>query len=109
MFPSFTATRTQEASLVKANLKDARVCVVAIPDSTGTARVVSLARRLNPTSTSWRACATCATWLRLYALGANEVVSEETEASIKIFTLVLEKFDVDPDVIEGFGGVPLRR
>jgi hypothetical protein len=45
----------------------------------------------------------------LYSLGANEVVSEETEASIKMFTVVLEKYDIDPDIIAGFGGVPQRR
>jgi CPA2 family monovalent cation:H+ antiporter-2 len=107
--PIFFGDATQEASLLKANIKDARVCVVAIPDSTGAARVVSLARRLNPGVHIVARVRYVRDMARLYALGANEVVSEETEASIKIFTVVLEKFDVDPDVIEGFGGIPLRR
>jgi CPA2 family monovalent cation:H+ antiporter-2 len=107
--PIFFGDATQEASLVKANIKDARVCVVAIPDPSGTARVVSLAHRLNPDVHIVARVRYVRDMARLYALGANEVVSEETEASIKIFTLVLEKFDVDPDVIEGFGGVPQKR
>jgi CPA2 family monovalent cation:H+ antiporter-2 len=107
--PIFYGDATQEASLLKANIKSARVCVVAIPDPTGTARVVSLARRLNPGVVIVARVRYVRDMARLYALGANEIVSEETEASIKIFTVVLEKFGVDPDVIEGFGGVPQRR
>jgi CPA2 family monovalent cation:H+ antiporter-2 len=107
--PIFYGDATQEASLLKANIKNARVCVVAIPDSMGTQRVVSLARRLNPNVEIVARVRYVRDIARLYALGANEVVSEETEASIKIFTVVLEKFGVDPDVIEGFGGIPQRR
>lgn len=107
--PIFYGDATQEASLVKANIKDARVCVVAIPDPVGTARVVSLVRRLNPDVVIVARVRYVRDMARLYALGASEVVSEETEASIKMFTLVLEKYGVAPDVIEGFGGVPHRR
>ena len=107
--PIFFGDATQEASLVKANIKRAHVCVVAIPDPTGAARVVSLVRRFNPGVHIVARVRYVRDMARLYALGANEVVSEETEASIKIFTVVLEKFGVDPDVIEGFGGVPLKR
>ncbi len=107
--PIFYGDATQEASLLKANIKSARVCVVAIPDPTGAAHVVALARRLNPDVVIVARVRYVRDMARLYGLGANEVVSEETEASIKIFTVVLEKFGVDPDVIEGFGGIPQRR
>jgi hypothetical protein len=46
---------------------------------------------------------------RLYSLGANDIVSEEVEASIKIFSIVLEKYGVAPEIIEGFGGVTQRQ
>ncbi|HKW15790.1 MAG TPA: cation:proton antiporter, partial [Candidatus Krumholzibacteria bacterium] len=46
--PIFYGDATQEASLRKANLPQARVFVVAIPDPAGAARAVSLARRINP-------------------------------------------------------------
>jgi CPA2 family monovalent cation:H+ antiporter-2 len=107
--PIFYGDATQEASLVKANIKYARVCVVAIPDPTGAGHVVALARRLNPDMQIVARVRYVRDMVRLYSLGANEVVSEETEASIKMFTVVLEKYDIDPDIIAGFGGVPQRR
>jgi len=107
--PIFYGDATQEASLLKANIRAARVCVVAIPDPVGAERVVSLARRLNPDVEIVARVRYVRDMARMYALGANEIVSEETEASIKIFSIVLERYGVDPDVIEGFGGVPVRR
>jgi len=83
--------------------------VVAIPDPTGAGHVVALARRLNPDMQIVARVRYVRDMVRLYSLGANEVVSEETEASIKMFTVVLEKYDIDPDIIAGFGGVPQRR
>ncbi len=107
--PIFYGDATQEASLVKANIRAARVCVVAIPDPIGAGRVVSTARRLNPDVEIVARVRYVRDMARLYSLGANEVVSEETEASIKMFSMVLEKYGVSADVIEGFGGVPQRR
>ncbi len=106
--PIFYGDATQEASLIKANIRTARVLVVAIPDSLGTQRVVGLARRLNPLVEIVARTRYIRDMARLYALGANDIVSEEVEASIKIFSTVLEKYGVAPDVIEGFGGVPHR-
>jgi CPA2 family monovalent cation:H+ antiporter-2 len=107
--PIFYGDATQEASLLKANIRAARVIVVAIPDPHGTQRVVSLARRLNPGVEIVTRTRYVRDMARLYALGANDIVSEEVEASIKIFSVVLEKYGVEPDVIEGFGGVTHRQ
>lgn len=104
--PIFYGDATQEASLTKANLRTARVLVVAIPDPVGAERVVATARRLNPTVEIVTRVRYVRDMARLYALGADEIVSEETEASIKIFSMVLERYGVAPEVIEGFGGVP---
>ena len=106
--PIFYGDATQEASLLKANIRAARVVVVAIPDATATQRVVSLARRLNPSVEIVTRTRYVRDMARLYNLGANDIVSEEVEASIKIFSVVLEKYGVAPDVIEGFGGVTHR-
>ena len=106
--PIFYGDATQEASLLKANIRAARVLVVAIPDPNGTQRVVALARRLNPAVEIVTRTRYVRDMARLYALGANDIVSEEVEASIKIFSVVLEKYGVAPDVIEGFGGVTHR-
>ncbi|MDH4036498.1 MAG: cation:proton antiporter [Candidatus Krumholzibacteria bacterium] len=107
--PIFYGDATQEASLLKANVREARVVVVAIPDPNGTRRVVALARRLNPAVEIVTRTRYVRDMARLYALGANDIVSEEVEASIKIFSVVLEKYGVAPDVIEGFGGVTHRQ
>ena len=107
--PIFYGDATQEASLLKANIRAARVIVVAIPDPNGTQRVVSLARRLNPGVEIVTRTRYVRDMARLYTLGANDIVSEEVEASIKIFSVVLEKYGVASDVIEGFGGVTHRQ
>ncbi|HEX5132345.1 MAG TPA: cation:proton antiporter [Candidatus Krumholzibacteria bacterium] len=107
--PIFYGDATQDASLLKANVRTARVVVVAIPDPIGTQRVVAAARRLNPTVEIVARTRYIRDMARLYALGANDIVSEEVEASIKIFSVVLEKYGVAPDIIEGFGGVTHRQ
>jgi CPA2 family monovalent cation:H+ antiporter-2 len=107
--PIFYGDATQEASLVKANIAAARVLVAAIPDPIGTERVVALARRLNPKVEIVARTRYVRDMARLYRLGADEIVSEEVEASIKIFSVVLAKYGVAPEVIEEFGGVPQTR
>jgi CPA2 family monovalent cation:H+ antiporter-2 len=103
--PIFYGDATQEASLRKANLPQARVFVVAIPDSAGAARAVSLARRINPNVHIVARVRYVRDMARLYALGANVIVSEEVEASVKIFSEVLSHYDVPAEMIEEFGGV----
>jgi monovalent cation:H+ antiporter-2, CPA2 family len=107
--PIFYGDATQEASLLKANLPAARVLVVAIPDPIGTGRAVALGRRLNPHVHIIARVRYVRDMARLYQLGANEIVSEEVEASIKIFSAVLTHYDVSPEMIEEFGGVPAPR
>ncbi|HET6349815.1 MAG TPA: cation:proton antiporter [Candidatus Krumholzibacteria bacterium] len=107
--PIFYGDATQEASLLKANLPAARVFVVAIPDPLGAARAVGVARRLNPTVHIIARVRYVRDMARLYQLGANVIVSEEVEASIKIFSEALSHYGVPADIIEEFGGVPAPR
>ena len=104
--PIFYGDATQEASLLKANLPAARVFVVAIPDPVGAARAIALARRINPTVHIVARVRYVRDMTRLYQLGANVIVSEEVEASIKIFSEVLGHYGVSDEMIEEFGGVP---
>jgi monovalent cation:H+ antiporter-2, CPA2 family len=106
--PIFYGDATQEASLLKANLPAARVFVVAIPDPVGAARAIAVARRLNPTVHIVARVRYVRDMSRLYQLGANVIVSEEVEASIKIFSAVLGHYGVSDEMIEEFGGVPPR-
>ena len=92
--PIFYGDATQEASLRKANLPAARVFVVAIPDPAGAARAVAVARRINPAVHIVARVRYVRDMARLYALGANVIVSEEVEASIKIFSAVLGHYGV---------------
>jgi CPA2 family monovalent cation:H+ antiporter-2 len=107
--PIFYGDATQEASLRKANLPAARVFVVAIPDPAGAARAVAVARRINPTVHIVARVRYVRDMARLYQLGANVIVSEEVEASIKIFSAVLGHYGVSDEMIEEFGGVAAPR
>jgi len=107
--PIFYGDATQEASLRKANLPAARVFVVAIPDPAGAARAVAVARRINPKVHIVARVRYVRDMARLYQLGANEIVSEEVEASIKIFSAVLGHYGVSDEMIEEFGGVAAPR
>ncbi|HEX6791529.1 MAG TPA: cation:proton antiporter [Candidatus Krumholzibacteria bacterium] len=106
--PIFYGDATQEASQLKANVPGAKVFVVAIPDPLGAARAIAVARRLNPEVHIVARVRYVRDMTRLYQLGANVIVSEEVEASIKIFSAVLGHYGVPDDVIEEFGGVPHR-
>jgi CPA2 family monovalent cation:H+ antiporter-2 len=106
--PIFYGDATQEASLLKANLPGARVFVVAIPDPLGAARAIAAARRLNPRVHIVARVRYVRDMSRLYQLGANVIVSEEVEASIKIFSAVLGHYGVPDEMIEEFGGIAPR-
>lgn len=107
--PIFYGDATNEASLLKANLPDARVFVVAIPDPAGAARAVGIARRINPKVHIVARVRYVRDMARLYQLGANVIVSEEVEASVKIFSEVLSHYGVSDEMIEEFGGVAAPR
>jgi CPA2 family monovalent cation:H+ antiporter-2 len=100
--PIFYSDATQEEILKHANIKEARVVVVVINDPAVTRRIAGLARSLNS-----RACIIVRTrYLQempsLFELGANDVVPEEFETSVEIFTLVLRKYLVAKEEIERF-------
>jgi len=91
---------TCEPILTHAGIQSARIAVVAISDPVGTNRVVEQVRLLNPRIhiiVRVRYFAQSETLLRL---GADEVIPEEYEASIEIFTRVLHKYLVPREEIE---------
>lgn len=91
---------THEAVLQQAHIESARILVIAISDPTATARVTQLARRLNPFVHVIVRTRFVGEIKSLYEAGANEVIPEEFETSIEIFTLVLAKYLVPRDEIE---------
>ncbi|MFH2012116.1 MAG: cation:proton antiporter [Pseudomonadota bacterium] len=91
---------THEAVLKHASIKEARIVVVAINDPSATRRITEITRRLNPNV--YIIVRTRYLWEMkpLYDLGANEVIPEEFETSVEIFTRVLWKYLTPRDEIE---------
>ncbi|HPM37690.1 MAG TPA: cation:proton antiporter [candidate division Zixibacteria bacterium] len=83
-----------------AGIDTARIIVIAISDPAGTRRVTQLARELNPNLHIVVRTRFVTEVNPLRALGANEVIPEEFETSIEIFTRVLSRFLVPRDEIE---------
>ncbi len=100
--PIYYGDATQEAVLNHAGIKNARVVVGAIFDAPATRRIVELTRRLNPKVYIIARTRFVQEMKELYNLGANEVIPEEFETSIEIFSRVLKKFLVPRHEIEKF-------
>ncbi len=93
---------TQEAVLKHAGIKDARIGVVAINDPAATRRITELVHKLNPVVHLIVRTRYLQEMRPLHELGANEVIPEEFETSVEIFTRVLVKYLVPRDEIEKF-------
>ena len=89
-----------EPILIHAGIPDARVAVVAISDPVGTNRIVEHIRLLNPAIHIIARVRYIAHAERLLSLGANEIIPEEYESSIELFTRVLHKYLVPKDTVE---------
>jgi CPA2 family monovalent cation:H+ antiporter-2 len=98
--PIYYGDATGETILKHANIKDARIVVSVVNDPIATRRIVELARRLNPKAYLVSRKRYVNEVKPLYELGADEVVPEEFETSIEIFTRVLEKYLIPTDNIE---------
>jgi CPA2 family monovalent cation:H+ antiporter-2 len=77
----------------------AKVLVVATSDPFGARRMVQLARELNPSLHIVVRTRYLKEFEELQELGANEVVPEEFETSIEIFSLVLHTYKLSRDLI----------
>jgi CPA2 family monovalent cation:H+ antiporter-2 len=100
--PIFYGDATNAPVLHHANIKEARILVVAISDPAAIGGITRTARRLNPALYIIVRTRFLQEMKPLYQLGADEVVPEEFETSVEIFTLVLMKYLVPKDEIERF-------
>lgn len=95
---------SHESVLRAAGIELARVLVVVINDPGAVRRIVTLARRIS----SGLYIIARTRYLQevepLYGLGADEVIPEEFETSVEIFTRVLRRFLVPEDQIEKMVG-----
>jgi CPA2 family monovalent cation:H+ antiporter-2 len=95
---------TQESVLRHFGIKNAKVMVIAISDLSATRRITDLARKLNPEIYIIARTRYIPEMEILHNLGADEVIPEEYETSIEIFSRVLEKYEVPRDRIVSFIG-----
>ncbi|WP_243665290.1 NAD-binding protein, partial [Rhodothermus marinus] len=86
--------------LEHAAIERAKVCVVAINDEAATRRIVELARFLNPTLQIIVRTRFLRDVEPLQQAGADIVVPEELETSVRIFTHVLQAYFVPEDEIQ---------
>ncbi len=98
--PIYYGDSTQESVLQHADIKDARIVVSAINDPASTRRTTEIVRRLNPKVYLIVRSRYIQEMKSLYELGANEVIPEEFETSVEIFTRVLTKYLIPKDEIE---------
>jgi monovalent cation:H+ antiporter-2, CPA2 family len=90
---------TQEAVLLSTGIKKARIITVVINDLTATRRIVELARRLAPKVHIIVRTRYVQEVQPLHELGADEVIPEEFETAVEIFTRLLKKYLVPQEDI----------
>lgn len=90
---------TRKEVLHKLNFEHARVLVIAISDAIATRRTVALAREINPDIHIIVRTRYMAELPDLYDLGANQVIPEEFETSIEIFSRVLREYGISRNII----------
>ena len=90
-----------EPVLVAAGVDRARVLVILIRDPVAARRIIVSARRLNPTLYLVVRTRYVAEIPALLSLGASQVIAEEFESAIEIFTRVLHAYLVPDAEIDG--------
>ncbi|OPY05686.1 MAG: Inner membrane protein YbaL [Syntrophaceae bacterium PtaB.Bin038] len=93
---------TQEAILQHVNICRARSLAVVINDAAATRRITELSRRLNPKAYIIVRTRFIQEIQPLKDLGANEVIPEEFETSVEIFSRLMTTYMVPKDEIERF-------
>jgi len=100
--PVIFGDATSEGVLSHAGIASARIVVIGINDPVATRRIVGICRRLNPALSIIVRTRYVSEVKDLQAIGADEVVAEEFETSVEIFTVVLHKYFIPRDQIETF-------
>jgi monovalent cation:H+ antiporter-2, CPA2 family len=98
--PIYYGDASQEAVLEEVGVKKARVVVVVISDPLATRKIAAAVRKENPNVFLIVRTRFVTEMESLYALGANQVIPEEFETSIEIFSRVLARYLVPRNEIE---------
>lgn len=100
--PIYFGDATNTEVLRHAHLETARIVVVVINDPAATRRITEQVRKLNHTVHLIVRTRYLTELQALYDLGADEVIPEEFETSVEIFTRVLRKYLIPKGDIEKF-------
>jgi CPA2 family monovalent cation:H+ antiporter-2 len=98
--PIFYGDAIHEEVLRHADIEDATVVVVAINDPTATRGITESIRKLTKKAHLIIRTRYVKEMQALYGLGANEVIPEEFETSVEIFSRVLAKYLIPRDEID---------
>ena len=86
--------------LAAAGVKKAKLCVVVINDPASAPRVIYQARYLNPTLQIIARTRSLTNMQHLQEIGADIVVPEEIETTVRIFSHVLGAYMIPPEEVE---------
>lgn len=100
--PIFFGDATNASILSYAQVEKARILVIVINDPPSVRVILNLARQMNPQLYIIVRTRFLSEVKTLQDLGADEVIPEEFETSIEIFTRVLKKYFVPKPTIDGF-------
>jgi CPA2 family monovalent cation:H+ antiporter-2 len=100
--PIYYGDAAQEAVLNHANIREARIIVLVISDPAATRKIALTARNLNPGVHIIARTRFLQEMEPLYQLGVNEVIPEEFETSVEIFSRVLTIYNIPRNEIDRF-------
>jgi CPA2 family monovalent cation:H+ antiporter-2 len=98
--PIFFGDASQEVVLEHACIKDAMIIVITLPNPADIRAITQVARKLNPHVHIIIRSRYINEMEDYFRLGADEVIPEEFETSVEIFTRVLAKYLVPREEIE---------
>ncbi|HKI48171.1 MAG TPA: cation:proton antiporter, partial [Desulfobacteria bacterium] len=98
--PILYGDASNRATLGRAGISQAKIIVYSIPDHQATGQSVRLARTLNPEIFIMVKTRFSSQVDELKKAGANQVIPEEFETSIEIFSRVLREFRMPNNIIE---------
>ncbi|MEI8185236.1 MAG: cation:proton antiporter [Chlorobiaceae bacterium] len=97
--PIYYGDCTDKKALLRAGIDHARAVVLGISDATAIGKSIAMIREINKKAFIIVRARTLDYVANLYKAGADVVVTEKFETSIQIFSLLLNHFTVEPELI----------
>jgi CPA2 family monovalent cation:H+ antiporter-2 len=97
--PIYYGDCTDKKALLRAGIDHARAVVLGISDATAIGKSIAMIREINQKAFIIVRARTLDDVALLYKAGADVVVTEKFETSIQIFSLLLNHFTVEPELI----------